>query len=386
MCCVTRRRFLQLASAWAGGVALARALPSAAAAAGPPVPVPATLGGTADVLKQLVTRYASFEDDAWVLMHGVRAMGRDFAVKGESAADILCSRFLKHKTVAGKSYLYMPIDLEAHTNTVLKTLLEAGISLSHPFRSNGKRYTVGDLMNSAKGLFTFDPKTFDRDDIAWTLIAFSREIPPARDTWTNAHGQRIRMTDLVRFGFDTLDDACRQLRQAKDRGVIPTEKDAIHDFTCGGTHLIYGLASCVGNGYRRDDFVKALQAHLDLLVWRLEADGHLMRQFYQSQQAKIAPGLERVYDLFFRDAAMKFYGHCFEILSYAQHRGLFTPTVEQTRAIERAGAVLAEALNGIKQADLFEVRKSNLPLFHLLVGDACHAYHGIHMVPGVNHI
>lgn len=384
MCCITRRRFLQLASAWVGGTALTRALPSAAAVAGPPVPVPATLGGTADVLKRLVTGYASFEDDAWTLMHGVRAMGRDFTVKGESAVDILCSRFLKQKTVAGKRYLYMPIDLEGHTNTFLKTLLEAGISPSHPFDLHGKRYTVGDLVHSAKGLLTFDPRTIDRDDIAWTLIALSRQVPPTRDTWTNAHGQQIRMADLVRFGFDVLDDACRQLQQAKHRGVMPADRDAIHGFTCGGTHLIYGLASSVGNGYRRDDFLRRLQTHLDLLVWRLEADGHLLQQYYR--QVKTAPGQERSYELFFRDAILKFYGHSFEILSYVGRRRLFTPTAEQTHAIERAGVTLAEAVSGLKGVEFRELRQSDRKLFHLLVGDACHAYHGIHMTPGVNQI
>lgn len=384
MCCITRRRFLQIASAWAGGMVLSRALPAAAAAESRPVSVPSTLDDTAGILKRLINEYSPLEDDAWVLMHGVRAMGRDFRVKGERAADILCARFLKQKMVAGKSYLYMPIDLEGHTNTFLKTLLEAGVSPSHPFRSNGKRYTVGDLVNSAKGLFTFDPKTIDQDDIAWTLIAFSQEIPPSRDTWTNAHGQQIRMTDLVRFGFDVLDAACRQLQQAKQRGVMPTDKDAIHSFTCGGTHLIYGLASCVGNGYRRDDFVKRLQGHLDLLVWRFEAERHLMERFYR--QSPPPPGLERVYDLFFRDARMKFYGHSFEILSYVKHRRLFAPTIEQTHAIEQAGAALTEAAKGLGQVDLFEFRKSNRRLFHLLVGDACHAYHGIQMAPGVNQI
>lgn len=385
MCCVTRRRFLQLASAWVGGMALARTLPSAAAvAAGPPVPVPATLNGTAGILHGVVTKYAPLQDDGWTLMHGVRAMGGKLTVKGESAVDLLCSRFLKEKMVAGKRYLYMPVEIEGHTDTFLKTVLEAGVSPDHPFQLNGHRYTINDLIKSAKGLLAFDPRTFDRDDLAWTLIALSLEVPPARDTWTNAYGRQIRMTDLVRFGFDALDDACRQLRQAKDRGVIPTEKDAIHGFTCGGTHLIYGLASCVGNGYRRDDFAKRLQAHLDLLVWRLEADEHLMRRYYQ--QVKIAPGLERIHDLFFRDAMMKFYGHSFEILSYVKRKRLFTPTADQAHAIEQSAGRLHEAVKGIEGVDLLEFRKTDLRLFHLLVGDACHAYHGIAMTPGVNQV
>ncbi len=384
MCCLTRRRFLQVAATWAGGMMLSRALPFAEAVEGRTIPVPSQLGGTAGILHGLVTKYAPLQDDGWALMHGVRAVGGTLTAKGERAVDILCSRFLKEKMVAGKRYLYMPVEIEGHTDTFLKTVLEAGISLDHPFQLNGRRYTIHDLFTSAQGLLTFDPRTFDRDDLAWTLIAFSHQMPPTQDTWTNAHGQRLRLTELIRFGFDALDEACRQLQRTKDRGVMPTEKDAIHGFTCGGTHLIYGVASCVGNGYRRDDFVKRLQAHLDLLVWRLDAEGYLLERFYR--QSSPPPGQERTYDLFFRDAMLKFYGHSFEILSYAKSKRLFAPTADQARAIERAGTKLAQIVKGIDGVDLFEFRKSNLRLFHLLVGDACHAYHGIRMVPGVNQV
>jgi hypothetical protein len=311
-------------------------------------------------------------------------MGPGFSIKGANAVDLLCSRFLKRKTVAGKAYLYMPAEHEGHSNAFLKTVLEAGVSPSHPFKLDGRRYTIGDLVSGAKGLFTFDPKTIDRDEIAWTLIAFSLQIPPSHDTWTNAYGQRIRFADVVRFGFDTLDETTQEFRRAKARGVMPEEKDAIMAFTCGGTHLVYGLASCVGNGHGGDELRRRLKDHLDLHIWRLHADGHLMERFYR--QATPPPGLERIYDLFFRDAVIKFYGHSFEILSYVKHRRLWTPTADQAHAIERAGVTLADAVKGIEGVDLFEFRRTNLRLFHLLVGDSCHAYHGIHMAPGVNQV
>src|SRR5574337_426319 len=228
MCCLTRRRFLQVASAWAGGMALFQALPAAAAVESRVIAVPSQLGGTAGILQRLVTKYAPLEDDGWTLMHGVRAVGGTLNVKGERAVDILCSRFLKEKMVIGKRYLYMSVEIEGHTNTFLKTALEAGVSPDHPFQLNGHQYTIDDLFTSAQGFLTFDPRTFDRDDLAWTLTAFSHQMPPNRDTWTNAHGQRLRLTELIRFGFDTLDETCRQLQQAKDRGVMPTKKDAIH--------------------------------------------------------------------------------------------------------------------------------------------------------------
>jgi hypothetical protein len=381
---MTRRRFLQAASVWAGGIVLSGALPGAAAGTQPPVPVPSTLDETREILTALVNKYARLEDDAWVLMHGVRAMGHAFSIKGENAVDFLCSRFLKQKTVAGKAYLYMPVEHEGHSNAFLKTVLEAGVSPSHPFKLDGRRYTMGDLVSSAKGLFTFDPKTVDRDELAWTLIAFSLQIPPSHDTWTNAYGQQIRFADVVRFGFDTLDETTKRFRRAKEQGVMPNANDEIVGLTCGGTHLVYGLASSVANGHGGGDLRRRLKDHLDLHIWRLQADGHLMERFYR--QSSPPPGRERIYDLFFRDAMIKFYGHSFEILSYVKRQRLFTPTADQPHAIERAAKTLAEAVKGIEGVDLFEFRQTNLRLFHQLVGDSCHAYHGIHMVPGVNQV
>ena len=350
--------------------------------------VPSTLDGIPAILKEMIVRYTPLEDDPWALMHGLRAIGRDFTIKGKSAVDFLCSRFLTQKTVAGKPYLYMPLEKEGHTNAFLKTILEAGVPPSRSFKQDGRRYAVRDLVNGAKALFTFDPKTINRDDLAWTLIAFSLQTAPSADSWTNAYGQRVRFGDVVAFGFQTLDDATRQLQDAKERGVLPETKDKIHDFTCGGTHLIYGVASCVGNGHRRDDLAKRLRDQMDLLVWRLEADGHLMERFYR--QVPAPPREEKGYDtissLYQNDARLKFYGHSFEILSYVKRRRLFTPAPAQAAVIEKAGATLAGAIKGIKGVDLFAVRKANLRLFHLLVGDCCHAYHGLQMVPGVNQV
>lgn len=385
---LTRRGFLQTAAALAGGMVLSEALPSVAAVAQPSIAVPSTLNGAPAILKELIVRYTPLEDDPWALMHGLRAIGRDFTIKGGSAVEFLCSRFLKRKTVGGKSYLYMPQDKEGHTNAFLKTILEAGVSPSRSFKQDGRRYAVRDLVSGAKALFVFDPKTVNRDDLAWTLIAFSLQTAPSADSWTNAYGQRVRFGDVVSFAFDTLDDATRQLRSAKEHGALPETKDKIHDFTCGGTHLIYGAASCVGNGHRRGDLAKRLKAHMDLLVWRLEADGHLMERFYRQAPAPPRPvkGWEEISALYQLDARLKFYGHSFEILSFAKRRRLFTPTPAQARAVEKAGATLADVIKGIRGIDLFKIRKANMRLFQLLVGDCCHAYHGLHMVPGVNQV
>jgi len=322
------------------------------------------------------------------MMHGVRAMGPGFTVKSERAVDLLCSRFLKTQRVVGKEYLYMPVEHEGHPNACLKTLLEVGVPLSHSFTLDGRRYTVGDLANSAKALFAFDPKTIDRDNLAWTLIAFSLQIAPSQDTWTNAWGQQIRLADVVRFGLDTLDETTRQFRHAKAQGVMPTEKDTIMGFTCGGTHLAYSLVSCVANGHGGDEARARLRDYLDLHIWRLQADGYLMDRFYrQAAPPQIAPlASQKLAALYYHDARLKFYGHSFEIISYARRHGLLTPTPAQTGTIDQGARTLHEAVKAIEGTDLLEIRQTNLRLFRHLVGDSCHAYHGIRMTPGVNEV
>lgn len=382
--CMTRREFLSAA------IALAAAAPpwllNVAEAVSVPVPVPKTLNRTDALLKEIITTYARVEDDPWILMHGVRALGSSFSINGERAIDVLCARFMTSHTVNGKTYPQMSLDNQGHTNTFLKTLLEVGIGLEHRFAVEGRRYTVGDIAEGAKALFAFDPKTIDRDDLAWTLIAFSRVIPPEKDTWTNAAGQQIRLSDVIRFAFDALDETTAQFREAKAKGIMPDTNDKVGNFTCGGTHLVYGLTTCVGNGYRDHGFPQRLKVHLDLMAWRLEADDRLIDQFYRhaAPAPENPPGWQAVHALHRNDAKIKFYGHAFEIFSYAMQHKLFQPTFAQSQAIDRAGARLAEAVTGIKGVDLFGVRKASRRLFHLLVGDSCHAYHGIRMTPGLN--
>jgi hypothetical protein len=351
-----------------------------------PLSGPAT--GGLPILKAIIEEYARPEDDPWAVMHGIRAMGHEFSFKSERAVDYLCNRFLKEKMVSGKGYLFMPSEYEGHTNPFLKTVLEAGVPLSHSFKVDGKRYTVGDLAASAKALFNFNPSVIDPDDIAWSLIAFSITTSPEKDGWTNAYGQQIRLRDVMGFAFDTLDRVTARYRRAKEQGLMPEAVDDVNGFTCGGTHLVYGLASCVGNGHGGQEGRQRLKAHLDLMMWRLDADNRLMDRFYRQRPAPSGrpPGWQKTYALYRNDAKIKFNGHVFEILSYATHKRLFAPTTEQIRAVQKAGIVLTQAVREIQGADLFEVKRQNQKLYRLLVGDSCHAYHGINMMPGVNQV
>lgn len=388
-CCggLTRRDLLRYAllgaGAWAAG-------PLSALAA-PPVGVAVNTGsgGVAEAvgpLRALIQRYASKKDDPWTMMHGVRAFGKGFTLDEGPAVDYLCAHFLKEKEVAGARYLSMPGEAEGHANTLLKTFLEAGVSLDHPIMAVGRRRTVGDLLTGAKQLFTFDPSLSlldkSRDEMAWSIIAFSITTPPDQDVWKNAHGQEIRLREIVATGFSVVEQASADYRSAMQKGIMPTWKDRIGNFTCGGTHLIYSLAVAVRFGYLGQEGRRRLARLLDLLIWRLKADPHLADRYFE-MVVKTSGDRARPYQL---DTRLKFIGHSMEILNYAKMFGLFTPNAAQQAQIHAAKETLAGTILDVSRLEVGAMSGANRRLYHLLVGDACHAYHGLEMARGVNQV
>lgn len=339
-------------------------------------------------LRALVQRYAAVKDDPWAMMHGVRALGKGFAFDEGSAVDYLCAHVLKEKEVAGARYLAMPREVEGHANTLLKTFLEAGVGLDHPITAVGRRRVVGDLLASAKALFSFDPNldplNNSRDELAWSIIAFSMTTRPGRDVWKNAGGQEIRFRDVVAAGFSTAELASADFSSAMKKGVMPGWKDRISNFTCGGTHLIYSLAVAVRHGHLGEEGRRRLAKQLDLLIWRLRADLYLADRYYEIVATAYSKSqFKRHYEL---DTRLKFLGHSLEILNYVGMFRLFTPTAAQQVEIRKATEILADAILEVSTLDLGALRGQKPHLYDLLVGDACHAYHGLRMVLGVNQV
>jgi hypothetical protein len=338
-------------------------------------------------LRPLILRYAASPDNPWAMMHGVRAIGKSFSVGGDSAVGYLSSHDLKEQTEGSRRYVRMPIAIEGHQNTFLKTILEAGVSLNHPITAAGRRRTVANLLDDARAAFSYESGKINgtADDLAWSIIAFSITTPPGKDEWKNARGQRIKLREVVRYGFETLEWACTDFRKAMQEGRIPAWKDRISNFTCGGTHLIYSLGVAVRYGHLGGQGRERYAREIGLLIWRLRMDLRLLDEYYKTV-AKAYPGKEANWRPYEIDGRLKFLGHAFEILSYNRLNRLVPLTTDQEREVQWAREQLAETVQEVKRLDLGRIRQENRKLFNLLIGDACHAYHGIHMVPGENQV
>jgi hypothetical protein len=336
-----------------------------------------------EILRRTILEHAKAKHNPLLLLHGVRAMGPDFSVGDIPAVQYLCSHYLQEKSVNGKAYLYMPVEHEGHTNAFLsEAILDVGIRPSYRFRWNGRRYTVADLISSAKARFVFDPGSIDRNDLAWSLLAFAHTTSPRRDSWTNALGTSIRFSEVVEYGLGILEKESLKLEASMLDGSngdeVANETGGIRNFACAGTHLIYGLATCLRLGHTQHQLPERMKTQFDVLVWRLGADSRLVDQYYQELAGEHPPYLTNMY---LWDAKLKFLGHAFEVINSARRFHLFDPTPTQEEAIARAQQELCNVIAAIGREGVGKYR-GDKELFDLLVGDACHAYHGLRMVRG----
>jgi hypothetical protein len=374
----TRRRFIR-ALALGAGLSMAKASMPQWLRALPAKP-PNLQRPPRQFLRAVILEHASVKTDPVLLMHGMRAMGKKFPVGRGTAFDYLCEHYLEQETLNGKTYLRMPLAHEGHTNAFLsEAILEAGFDLDHAFIRGGRRYIVGDLVRGAKARFTFQPDSLDPNDLAWTLTAFARTTDPQQDQWVNAYGSTVRFREVVEFTTTILQEASRPLQTARQHGesetaMKPAEGD-IRNFACAGTHLIYGLVTCVAFGHGGGALREQVKGEIDLLVWRLQADSRLIDDFYSKAAGQYPRDLVRLHRL---EAKLKFLGHSLEVLGASSLSRVFSATSSQREAIRAARKELLDVIAGIQQAGLAQFAVDQ-ELHRSLVADGCHAYRALGM-------
>lgn len=322
----------------------------------------------------IIRRFASLPDDPWAVCHGVRAMGRDFTVKdGRRAVDWLLETHLASVPVNGKDVLAFPQSVEVHPNMFLKTMLEAGVPLDYGFIHQGRRRTLREVVEGARALFRPSAVMDQPDMLPWSMIAFARTSSALHGRWTNAWGEAVDFNAVVGAALRLMEDASLPLMQAMRADRPESSKAPVHGFTCGGTHMLYALLTAVQAGHARGDQSARVRQQTDLMVWRLSADLGLIDRFYKERAAQ--PGAYW-YEI---DAKLKLLGHGQECLAFATHRGVVKLTAEQQGQWRRAVATLDRMIDDIEAHNLVEAKDIDRELFRQLVGDTCHARHGLTM-------
>lgn len=349
-----------------------------AALAAPALGAPrAARAGLAEDGAALIRAHARRVEDPWALVHGVRALGPEFpAEDGRPAVALVLGRYLREEAVNGARYLAFPREVEIHPHMFLKTFLEAGVPPGYRFVFAGRERRLEEVIAGAHALFRFSAATH-RNTIAWSLIALARTTAPSSGSWTNAWGERVVLGDVVEAALTALEEGSRPLEEARRRGVPPERQAPVHAFTCGGTHLVYSVLTAAHTGHARPAQRERLRQVMDLLVYRLWADRYLLGRFYGPKLASVPAA-----SWFLLDAQVKFVGHAFECLGFARRHGLYEVPAGEAHRVEEAWAVLGADLARLRQLDLGPVRAQVPELYQQIVGDVCHAHHGVRLLGG----
>jgi hypothetical protein len=334
----------------------------------------AAVAATSDDGTAIVQRYARPLDDPWMVAHGVRAMGRGFTVAGgRRAVDYLLESVLADVPANGKTVLAFPLAVEGHANMFLKTMLEAGVPLDYPFTHQGRRRTLQDVVDGARALVRPSVAGTSPNAVPWTLIALTRITPVAQRRWTNAWAEAVDLDALVENALRMLEEASAPAAEAMREGRPQTQQAPVHGFTCGGGHMIYALLTSLNAGYTGKDRPRRMQRQMDVLVWRLSADLDLIERFYRTRGN--APG-----DFWFEfDSKLKLLGHAQECLAFADTHKVVRFTSVQRAQWQAATATLRRMLGELETRNLDEAKLLDRELYRQLVGDACHARHGLRL-------
>ncbi len=326
-------------------------------------------------MRGLIDRYAVAKEDPWRIAHGVRGVGKGFMVGSDiSGVRYILSTFIAEEVVSGTPTLYFPPEVEVHTNLYLNNFLEAGVPRSYAFEARGRRYTLEDLIAGAKA--RFDLAKVHPNDIAWSLVSFTTVVSPLSGRWVNAWGQRVEVAAFVEQAFRVAEAATQSVRATWTQNQPLAGQSAIHNFTCGGTHLIYSLVVAVRNGYGVQNTARRLRDQLGMLIYRMRAEMDLIDEFF----ARVPNGTQGPNRWASLDAKWKFLGHAFEVYHYALRNQLLRPTAAEAKVVEGARQVLQRFSKEVEEIDLGAVRRHDEDLFRQFVGDTCHAYRAIHLI------
>ena len=327
---------------------------------------------TSDNGATIVQHHATPLDDPWMVAHGVRAMGRGFTLAtGRRAVDYLLETVLVSVPANGKTVLGFPGDVEAHPNMFLKTMLEAGVPLDYAFTHEGRRRTLRDVVEGARALLRPTLIASKPNALPWSLIALTRPTPVTRRQWTNAWAEPVDLDVLVESALQLLEQASLPVAEAMRDGRPETRQAPVHSFTCGGGHMIYALLAALHAGYTGKDRPRRMQHQVDLLVWRLSADLDLIERYYRARGSSTG-------DFWFEfDAKLKLLGHAQECMAFADLHKVARLTSAQRMQWQAATATLRRMLVDLEARNLGEAKMMDRELYRQLVGDTCHARHGL---------
>lgn len=358
----TRRQALKWTAAAAAGAALARPADVLAQASR------ATDETTAQHLHEFILQRALDGSDPWLEMHVVLALGAQIENQRGNVLDQAVAQALELSPAGFRRVPHFPLPVERHPFHFLQVMQARNVPLDRAFVTPEGRFTHGEILDGSEALLV--PADIP-DELSWVVSVLTRAFPPSNDTYTNAKGEKVVVSQLVARHLRETESAYAGTIAAME-GKALYKRGPLHTKACNGTHLLYGLIDAVAAGYEVDDLKSRVARLIAATLFRVKVEPLLID--------KSLPGDLPMVRLNADAAKFTFLGHVIEDLGQANRLKVLNPTAEQMKVIEQARLDIGRLIDRLAGEHDLDALKAEVPnAYRVLLGDSCHAYRGMEL-------
>jgi hypothetical protein len=356
---------------------------------------PPTKSHAAEVLRSHCLLWAADPTNPWALAHGVKTLGPGFlASDGRKASDVIISDFLLKNVLpdggvgAGAPYgfvRYAPdkTPVEPHTNLNTKALVvDAHLPLTTKFKAKFGPVTLKQLVDSAKAGFRHVPSSAEYwQDVGWTLGIFAATEKPGTK-WKTADGAEINLDVVFDDALTELEKETTELKAGLDQHLpkVDKRKQGVYAHSCGGLHFVQGVLAWARHPGVKKKWGARLDSQVLIHFYRLESE----RVQYEAAYQQALSGMPQ-FKLPILVQMVKFYGHWLETVGHFRGDFGWKPNDAQKIDVNRAKAFLDLAVRNLEGEGalqkMLELKKTVPQVYLDLIGDSCHAAHGLAEFP-----
>ena len=351
---------------------------------------------TLTLLKTFVKRHGLIKDNPWAMSHALLALGPSAELPdGQNAISYMFENHAQIKKINQKEFLSFPrkkeksgqsIPVEPHKDLILKVLTEIGTDPSMKVTVGGKQYTIGDLYRGTLLTTYLTPTTNQSsysspNDMPWSVQALSTYI--SADThWKSTSGAKMNIEGLTLFLAAVISKESQSIKQMmQGKTAFKKDRTGIFKYTCGGSHLLQGLAYANARGVQSPRINQEIAEQITVLFYRFPEELKVYDQLMKEHpKYKTQLLIQR----------LKFVGHFIESTAKIQLLGYFQADERQTKMILGALDQMTLTVSALRKEGLFDDPKKLLPseqqLYLDLIGDSAHATYGMELISGARKI
>ena len=273
--------------------------------------------------------------------------------------------------------------IEPHTNLNTKALVvDAKLPLGTKFKTSWGEVSLKEMVESAKLGFRHVPSSKDYwRDVGWTLAIFAMTEKPGAKFKTG-DGTVISLDAVFDDALTELEAETAELKQGLEthQPKVDKRKQGVYAHSCGGLHFVQGVLAWARHPEVKKKWGARVDAQIAIHFYRLESE----RVQYEAAYQQALGGMPQ-FKLPILVQMVKFYGHWLETVAHFRDDLGFKPNEQQKLDLNRSKAFLDLAVRALEEEKAFErmpeLKQSQKQVDLDLIGDSCHAAHGLEAFP-----